>query len=105
MAAEARSSGFALRVYREWINLRCQWLYKARISCSYDRSLGIKPPVAVLFLYAILLPVNALRLGQFYRLVREMRRVPRRDLAIQSLLPYMAHRKFGATGPTAEQVR
>lgn len=48
-------------------------------------------------LHAILLPVHAPRLGQFYRLVREMRRVPRRDLAIQSLPPYMAHRKFGAT--------
>jgi CRP/FNR family transcriptional regulator, cyclic AMP receptor protein len=51
----------------------------------------------VLILHLILLPVNALRLLQFYRLVREMREVPRRDLAIQSLLPYMTRRRFGAS--------
>jgi CRP-like cAMP-binding protein len=50
----------------------------------------------VFFLHAILLPVNALRLVQFYRLVREMREAPRRDLPIQTLLPYMTRRKFSA---------
>lgn len=50
----------------------------------------------VFFLHAILLPVNALRLIQFYRLVRQMREPPRKDLPIQALLPYMARRKFGA---------
>jgi CRP/FNR family transcriptional regulator, cyclic AMP receptor protein len=50
----------------------------------------------VFFLHAILLPVNALRLVQFYRLVREMRDAPRKDLSVQSLLPYMARRKFSA---------
>lgn len=50
----------------------------------------------VFFLHAILLPVNALRLIQFYRLVRQMREPPRKDLPIQALLPYMTRRKFGA---------
>jgi CRP-like cAMP-binding protein len=50
----------------------------------------------VLFLHAILLPVNALRLVQFYGLVREMREAPRKDLSIQTLLPYMTRRKFSA---------
>lgn len=50
----------------------------------------------VFFLHAILLPVNALRLMQFYRLVREMREAPRRDLSVQTLLPYMTRRKFSA---------
>jgi CRP/FNR family transcriptional regulator, cyclic AMP receptor protein len=50
----------------------------------------------VFFLHAILLPVNALRLLQFYRLVREMREAPRRDLSVQTLLPYMTRRKFRA---------
>lgn len=50
----------------------------------------------VFFLHAILLPVNALRLVQFYRLVREMRGAPGRDLSIQTLLPYMTRRKFAA---------
>ncbi len=50
----------------------------------------------VLLLHAILLPVNALRLVQFYRLVREMRKTPRKDLSIQALLPYMTRRKLNA---------
>ena len=50
----------------------------------------------VLILHAILLPVNALRLVQFQRLVRDMRDAHREDLSIQSLLPYMAKRKLAA---------
>ena len=50
----------------------------------------------VLLLHAILLPLNALRLAQFYRLVREMRETPQKGLAVRSLLPYMVRRKFSA---------
>jgi CRP/FNR family transcriptional regulator, cyclic AMP receptor protein len=50
----------------------------------------------VLVLHALLLPVNALRLVQFYRLVRDMRETPHEDLSVQTLLPYMARRKFAA---------
>jgi CRP-like cAMP-binding protein len=50
----------------------------------------------VLILHALLLPVNALRLLQLQRLVTDMRRAPRDDLIIQTLLPYMAQRKFTA---------
>jgi CRP-like cAMP-binding protein len=50
----------------------------------------------VFFLHAILLPVNALRLVQFYRLVREMRAAPRKDLSVPTLLPYMTRRKYRA---------
>jgi CRP-like cAMP-binding protein len=50
----------------------------------------------VLILHALLLPVNALRLLQLQRLVTDMRRAPRDDLIIQTLLPYMAQRKFAA---------
>lgn len=50
----------------------------------------------VLMLHAILLPVNALRLLQFYRLVRDMREAPGRDLSIQALLPFMTRRNFAA---------
>ena len=50
----------------------------------------------VFMLHAILLPVNALRLIQFQRLVRDMRDAHREDLSVQSLLPYMAKRKFSA---------
>ena len=50
----------------------------------------------VFILHALLFPVNALRLVQFQRLVRDMREAPREDLTIQTLLPYMAQRKFSA---------
>jgi CRP/FNR family transcriptional regulator, cyclic AMP receptor protein len=50
----------------------------------------------VFVLHTILLPVNALRLVQFYRLVKEMRATPGKGLSVQSLLPYMTRRKFSA---------
>ena len=50
----------------------------------------------VLILHALLFPVNALRLVQFQRLVRDMREANSEDLSIQSLLPYMTRRKFAA---------
>src|SRR5512136_2402821 len=50
----------------------------------------------VLMLHAILLPVNALRLVQFQRLIRDMRDAHHEDLTIKNLLPYMTRRKFAA---------
>lgn len=50
----------------------------------------------VLILHIILLPVNALRLVQFQRLVRDIRDAHREDLSIQSLLPYMKRKKYAA---------
>lgn len=50
----------------------------------------------VFILHALLFPVNALRLVQLQRLVRDMRQAPRQDLTIQALLPYMTNRKFAA---------
>ena len=50
----------------------------------------------VLILHALLFPVNALRLLQLQRLLTDMRRAPRDDLIVQTLLPYMAQRKFTA---------
>ena len=50
----------------------------------------------VFVLHAILLPVNALRLVQFQRLLRDMRDAHRKDLPIQSLLPYMTPKKYAA---------
>jgi CRP/FNR family transcriptional regulator, cyclic AMP receptor protein len=50
----------------------------------------------VFILHAILFPVNALRLIQFQRLVRDIRDAHREDLSIQSLLPYMKRRKCTA---------
>ncbi len=50
----------------------------------------------VLLLHAIFFPVNALRLIQFQRLVRDMRSAHSEDLSIKSLLPYMIRRNFSA---------
>ncbi len=50
----------------------------------------------VLALHAILFPVNALRLIQFQRLVRDIRDAHREDLSIQSLLPYMSRKTLRA---------
>jgi len=50
----------------------------------------------VLMLHAILFPVNALRLLQFQRLVRDIRHAHREDLSIRSLLPYMKQSKHNA---------
>ena len=50
----------------------------------------------VFMLHAILFPVNALRLVQFQRLVRDMRGAHHEDLSVQSLLPYMTRREFPA---------
>jgi CRP-like cAMP-binding protein len=53
------------------------------------------PPVLVV--NAILLPLNALRLYQFWHLINEVRTGGQReDLSIQSLLPFMTVRKAAA---------
>jgi hypothetical protein len=51
----------------------------------------------VFILHAILLPVNALRLIQFQRLIRDIRDAHREDLSVQSLLPFMT-RQNGSAG-------
>jgi CRP-like cAMP-binding protein len=75
------------------IPLRVTALAGSALWVAYGYSARLYP---VLFLDAILLPVNALRLVQFYRLVREMREAPGKDLSVQTLLPYMTRRKFSA---------
>lgn len=48
----------------------------------------------VLALHAILFAVNALRLAQSWRLVREMSDIQGEELPLRGLLPYMTRRKF-----------
>jgi len=50
----------------------------------------------VLLLHACLFPVNAYRLIQFHRMIRDMREARREDVSIKSLLPYMKARKIAA---------
>lgn len=75
------------------IPLRVMGLISNVLFVAYGYADGLYP---VLLLHAILLPLNALRLAQFYRLVREMRETPHKGLAVRSLVPYMVRRKFSA---------
>ncbi len=50
----------------------------------------------VFLLHAILFPVNALRLIQIRRLIRDMRDAHPGEFSIRSLVPYMTKRKFAA---------
>jgi CRP/FNR family transcriptional regulator, cyclic AMP receptor protein len=50
----------------------------------------------VFILHALLFPVNALRLIQVLRLVRDIRDAHQEDLSIHSLLPFMKRRKLAA---------
>jgi CRP/FNR family cyclic AMP-dependent transcriptional regulator len=50
----------------------------------------------VLLLHAALFPINLVRLGQFQRLVRDMRKAGRKDLPVESLVPYMTKRSLAA---------
>lgn len=48
----------------------------------------------IMILHLILLPVNTIRLVQIRRLVRGMANAKSDDLSIESLLPFMAQRKY-----------
>jgi hypothetical protein len=61
--------------------------------CAFGAGARIYP---VLILHAILLPVNVVRLAQIRRLVQGMQRAKDDDLLIQSLLPFMSHRRLSA---------
>lgn len=75
------------------IPLRIVALASNLLFCSYGYLDHLYP---VLLLHAALIPVNLLRLTQFRRLVRDVKNAHRKDLSIQSLLPYMKLRSFAA---------
>jgi hypothetical protein len=75
------------------IPLRVVALVSNVLFCAYGYFDHLHP---VLILHAILLPVNLLRLVQFWRLVRDVRAAPRGDLPMQSLLPYMSEVRLAA---------
>src|SRR5208283_6141506 len=50
----------------------------------------------VFLLHAILFPINALRLIQIQRLIRDMRNTHPGEFSVRSLVPYMTQRKFAA---------
>ncbi len=50
----------------------------------------------VLILHAILFPINLRRLLQFRRLIEDVRSAHRKEISIDSLLPYMTRREYAA---------
>lgn len=75
------------------IPLRILGLISNVLFCSYGYLDHLYP---VLILHGILFPVNLVRLLQFQRLIRDVRRSSRNDLSIKALLPYMSVRDLGA---------
>ena len=75
------------------IPLRILGLISNVLFCSYGYLDHLYP---VLILHGILFPVNLVRLLQFQRLIRDVRRSSRDDLSIKALLPYMSVRDLGA---------
>lgn len=75
------------------IPLRILGLISNVLFCSYGYLDHLYP---VLILHGILFPVNLMRLLQFQRLIRDVRRSSRDDLSIKALLPYMSVRDLGA---------
>lgn len=59
----------------------------------YGYSSGLYP---VFLLHAMLLPLNAMRILQLRKLIRQVREVQRGDVSIEPLLPFMQRRRFRA---------
>lgn len=73
------------------IPLRLVALTSNVVCIAYGLLLGLAP---VLILHAILLPLNAYRLIQMRRLVKETRAAATGDLSLEPLLPFMTRRRF-----------
>lgn len=56
--------------------------------------LGAMYPVLVL--HALLLPLNAVRVIELHRLIRQVRQAQRADISVERLLPHMQRRRFQA---------
>ena len=90
-------AGIALTVAtsaaRTMIPLRCLGIATNAVFLVYGLVLGIGPTIAV---NALLLPLNAARLVQMLRLVREVRRSSAGDLSMDWLKPFMSPRTVHA---------
>jgi CRP/FNR family transcriptional regulator, cyclic AMP receptor protein len=78
---------------RTMIPLRLAGLASNVLFIAYGYADHLLP---VLMLHSILLPVNAIRLLEFRRLVQAMRDAQSSELSLKSLLPYMKRRRLSA---------
>jgi hypothetical protein len=60
---------------------------------TYGYFAGLYP---VLILHLLLLPLNIVRISELHKLVYQVRRAGQADVSIESLLPFMARRRFSA---------
>jgi len=75
------------------IPLRAIALASNVLFCLYGAAAHIYP---VLVLHAVLFPINAFRLFQLRRLLREIRSARKSELSLNSLLPFLRRREFSA---------
>ena len=80
----------ASSLMRRMIPLRILTLVSTVFFLIYAYTKGQYP---TLFLHAVLLPVNGIRLYQMFKLVRRVRRAAGTDHAMSSLKPYMKRRR------------
>jgi CRP-like cAMP-binding protein len=92
----ASAAVLATFLMRTMIPLRVLALVSNVLFVSYGYFNHVYP---VLILHAILFPVNLRRLLQFQRLIREVKNAHRKEISIESLLPYMTKRDL-APGET-----
>lgn len=90
LAAALAITGSAMRTI---IPLRCVGIATNTVSLTYAVLMRIYPSITV---NLILLPLNAVRLYQMIRLIRQVKQASKSDLSMEWLKPFMTRRKISA---------
>ncbi len=90
LAAVLAITGSAMRTI---IPLRCIGIATNAVSLAYASIMGLYPSITV---NLILLPLNAVRLYQMLRLIRQVRQASKSDLSMEWLKPFMTRHKVKA---------
>ena len=90
LAAILAITGSAMRTI---IPLRCIGIATNAVSLTYALSMRLYPSITV---NLILLPLNAVRLYQMIRLIRQVKQASKSDLSMEWLKPFMTRRKVAA---------
>jgi hypothetical protein len=88
LAAALMFSTFFMRLM---IPLRIVAMISNAVYIFYAVMIGLAP---MILLHSLLLPLNAVRLVQMYRLIREIKKAASGDLNVNWLLPYMSRASF-----------
>ncbi|MEZ0171540.1 Crp/Fnr family transcriptional regulator [Microvirga sp. TS319] len=90
LAAVLAITGSAMRTI---IPLRCIGIATNAVSLTYASAMRLYPSMTV---NLILLPLNAVRLYQMIRLIRQVKQASKSDLSMEWLKPFMTRRKVKA---------